>query len=29
VVFREFDLVRVKGRDTAVAIFEPLGFEGA
>ena len=29
VVFREFDPVRVKGRDTAVAIFEPLGLEGA
>jgi len=27
VVFREIDLVRVKGKDTAVAIFEPLGLE--
>lgn len=26
VVFRELDLVRVKGKDVAVAIFEPLGF---
>lgn len=29
VVFREIDLVRVKGKDTAVAIFEPLGLEGS
>lgn len=28
VVFREIDRVRVKGKDTAVAIFEPLGPEG-
>ncbi len=28
VVFREIDRVRVKGKDTAVAIFEPLGAEG-
>ena len=28
VVFREIDRVRVKGKDTAVAIFEPLGLEG-
>jgi adenylate cyclase len=28
VVFREIDRVCVKGRDTAVAIFEPLGLEG-
>jgi adenylate cyclase len=28
VVFREIDRVRVKGKDTAVAIFEPLGVEG-
>jgi adenylate cyclase len=27
-VFREIDRVRVKGKDTAVAIFEPLGLEG-
>jgi adenylate cyclase len=27
-VFREIDRVRVKGKDTAVAIFEPLGVEG-
>jgi len=27
VVFREVDLVRVKGKDTAVAIFEPLGMQ--
>jgi adenylate cyclase len=29
VVFREIDRVRVKGKDTAVAIFEPLGPDGA
>ena len=29
VVFREIDLVRVKGKDTAVAIFEPLGLDGS
>lgn len=28
VVFRELDRVRVKGKDVAVAIFEPLGLEG-
>jgi adenylate cyclase len=28
VVFREIDRVRVKGKDTAVAMFEPLGREG-
>jgi len=28
VVFREVDMVRVKGKDTAVAIFEPLGMQG-
>src|SRR6185436_17489996 len=28
VVFREIDRVRVKGKDTAVAIFEPLGVDG-
>lgn len=28
VVFREVDRVRVKGKDVAVAIFEPLGLEG-
>jgi adenylate cyclase len=28
VVYRELDLVRVKGKDVAVAIFEPLGLEG-
>ena len=28
VVFREIDRVRVKGKDTAVAIFEPLGAVG-
>ena len=28
VVFRELDRVRVKGKDIAVAIFEPLGLEG-
>ncbi len=27
VLFREMDRVRVKGKDTAVAIFEPLGLE--
>jgi adenylate cyclase len=27
-VFRELDLVRVKGKDRPVAIYEPLGFEG-
>lgn len=29
VVFREIDRVRVKGKDTAVAIYEPLGLDGA
>ncbi len=28
-VFRELDLVRVKGKDKPVAIYEPVGFEGA
>jgi adenylate cyclase len=28
VVFRELDRVRVKGKDVAVAIFEPLGLQG-
>jgi adenylate cyclase len=28
VVFREIDRVRVKGKDTAVTIFEPLGLAG-
>jgi adenylate cyclase len=28
IFFREIDRVRVKGKDTAVAIFEPLGAEG-
>ena len=28
-VFREIDRVRVKGKDTAVAIFEPLGMQGS
>ncbi|HEX2827148.1 MAG TPA: adenylate/guanylate cyclase domain-containing protein [Burkholderiales bacterium] len=28
VVFREIDRVRVKGKDTAVTIYEPLGVEG-
>ena len=28
VVFREIDRVRVKGKDTAVAIYEPLGLDG-
>ena len=28
VVYRELDKVRVKGKDTAVAIFEPLGLQG-
>jgi adenylate cyclase len=28
VVFREIDRVRVKGKDVAVAIFEPLGLQG-
>jgi adenylate cyclase len=27
VVFREVDMVRVKGKDTAVAIYEPLGMQ--
>ena len=29
VVFREVDMVRVKGKDTAVSIHEPLGMQGA
>jgi adenylate cyclase len=28
IVFREIDRVRVKGKDTAISIFEPLGPEG-
>ncbi|HUO43916.1 MAG TPA: adenylate/guanylate cyclase domain-containing protein [Burkholderiales bacterium] len=28
IVFREFDKVRVKGKDEAVAIYEPLGLQG-
>jgi adenylate cyclase len=28
VVFRELDRVRVKGKDEAVAIYEPLGLQG-
>lgn len=28
IIFREIDRVRVKGKDVAVAIFEPLGLEG-
>jgi len=28
IVFREVDRVRVKGKDEAVAVFEPLGLEG-
>ena len=28
IVFREIDRVRVKGKDTAVTIYEPLGLEG-
>jgi adenylate cyclase len=28
-VFRELDLVRVKGKDRPAAIFEPVGLEGA
>jgi adenylate cyclase len=28
-IVREMDLVRVKGKDTPVGLFEPLGFEGA
>src|SRR4029078_6152720 len=28
VVFREVDLVRVKGKDEAVAVFEPIGIAG-
>jgi adenylate cyclase len=27
-VFRELDRVRVKGKDVAVTIFEPIGLEG-
>jgi len=29
VVFREVDMVRVKGKDTAVSIYEPVGMQGA
>jgi len=29
VVFRELDRVRVKGKDEAVAIFEPIGLQGS
>ncbi|CAA7616160.1 adenylate/guanylate cyclase domain-containing protein [Magnetospirillum sp. SS-4] len=28
-IVRELDLVRVKGKDTPVGLFEPLGFEGS
>jgi adenylate cyclase len=28
VVYRELDLIKVKGKDTAVRIFEPVGLEG-
>jgi adenylate cyclase len=28
VVYRELDLIKVKGKDTAVRVFEPLGLEG-
>lgn len=28
VIFRELDRVRVKGKDTAVAIYEPIGLQG-
>ena len=27
VVYRELDLIKVKGKDTAVRVFEPIGLE--